>query len=103
MYIFATSVEKRKYILSGTHVSSTIVIDSRVDPLPVVSHISEDGVRSLTRQPVAHVSDEDMLAIDHSGEGTSAVSLDCDNHHNFFITGVPVAVENFEGNRLQQL
>ena len=76
MYIFATSAERGKYVLSGTHVSSAVIIDSRVDPLPVVSHISEDGVRSLTGQSVAHVSDEDMLAIDHSGEGTSAVSLE---------------------------
>ena len=76
MYIFATSAEGGKDILSGTHVSSTVIIDSGVDPLPVVSHISEDGVRSLTGQSVAHVSNEDMLAIDHSGEGTSAVSLE---------------------------
>ena len=75
MYIFATSAEGGEDILSGTHVSSAVIIDSGVDPLPIVSHISEDGVRSLTGQSVAHVSDEDVLAVNISGERTATVSL----------------------------
>ena len=75
MKMFTFSSEVKKSSLGRTRDSSTVSSDGLVDPFPVVSHISEDGVRSLAGQSVADVSDEDMLAIDDSSEGTTAVSL----------------------------
>ena len=65
----------KKNILCGTHDCSAVIVDCRVDPLPVVGNVAEDGVRSLAGQTVAYVSDEDMLALDNSCERTTTVSL----------------------------
>ena len=72
---FCDEERRQNLFLGGAHDCSAVIVDSGVNPLPIVSHISEDGVRSLTSQPVAHVSDEDMLAIDNSCERTTTVSL----------------------------
>ena len=61
--------------LGSTGLSSTVSGHGLVDPLPVVGDLSEDGVGALAGQSVAHVSDEDVLAINVDGERTSTVSL----------------------------